>query len=223
MSKILPILFSPPMVQSILEGRKTMTRREVKRKKAEVAGLLYLLDAPEEFMGDKDTYKRELIRVGAKYEVGDVLWVRETWANLMGLVGEELTPQPIGYKYKADSPGYIGSKWKPFIFMPKEACRIFLEVTGVKVERLQDITEEDAAREGVERDELWINGLFTSAVYKDYTCPQLTDRAEWFSKAYYSFQTLWKSINGKESWDQNPFVFCYTFKRVDKPTGFGQI
>jgi hypothetical protein len=101
----------------------------------------------------------------------------------------------------------IWPSWKPSIFMPKAACRIFLEITDVKVERLQDISEEDAINEGVE--------LLPNNRYKYYL-------SEYFDciNAVHSFQTLWKSINGAESWEANPFVWAIEFKQITKPENF---
>lgn len=90
--------------------------------------------------------------------------------------------------YKADYPNLKIPKWKPGIHMPKEACRIFLKVTEVKVESLQDISQEDAKAEGVLRVDL--------------------------------FRDLWKSINGPESWESNPWVWVISFERIKKPENF---
>jgi hypothetical protein len=180
--KFIPILFSTPMVQAIIDGRKTQTRRVVKDKAGDV----------------KCPYGKE----------GDVLWVRETWAEL---------PNPDCFgKYLYKSMGDTAEKWKPSIFMPKEACRIFLRVKSVRVERLQDISEDDAKEEGVES---WINERLASkpVLYKNYE----GDSAAWYcSKAVTSFETLWQSINGVDSWEANPYVWVIEFERIEKPNNF---
>lgn len=136
-----------------------------------------------------------------KYNEGDILWVRETWAKT-----------EIGFVYKAKTCGNDKPKngWKPSIFMPKEAARFFLKVTGVKAERLQDISREDAIAEGIER--------FDDATfwYKNY----LNQPLPGCSNPITSFQTLWMSINGVESWQSNPWVWVYEFKKIAKPTNW---
>lgn len=156
MSRVLPILFNIDMVRAILDGQKTVTRRVVKQ--------------PYYVEGDEND-KRTLIAVrtapkgsklarqignmpypDAPYKIGDILYVRETWRRLS-------THPNAGYEYAADwSPKYFDNsrrpeagnngKWHPSIHMPKEAARIWLKVTDVRVERLQDITEEQAQMEG---------------------------------------------------------------------------
>lgn len=182
MKKFKPILFSTPMVQAILYGRKTQTRRTIKPQ-------------PQTAQHGKVLYKDRELTINslvnhAPIQKGDILWVRETFKllNPYGL------PQ---YKYKADWDTYntgVELKWKPGVFMPKSASRIFLSVVGVRVERLQDISDTDAIAEGVE---------------------QHSDIG-----AIWSFQSLWESINGQKSWTENPWVWVYDFKRIEKPENF---
>jgi hypothetical protein len=218
--KIIPVLFSTPMVQAILEESKTMTRRVVKSKTA-----LEWLE-PEMFTpAYVANPENNLCPYG---KPGDVLWVRETWAQW----------NEGGYVYKAD--GFIErygawerdtpkkfhdvervEKWKPSLFMPKTACRIFLEVTDVRVERLQDISEEDAIKEGILSYECEVIGRR----YKDYL-----ENAKGYGHpdhdyptvgvAVTSFSTLWRKINGEQSWWDNPWVWAVSFKRISKPENF---
>ncbi|MBC7847234.1 MAG: hypothetical protein H7Y10_12155 [Flavobacterium sp.] len=191
-TKYHPILFSTPMVQAILEGRKTQTRRIVKYP-LQLKGWLVSIGESEnpppiEF---------------CPYEVGDVLWVRETFAEW----------PKVMFQYKAST--HIGSeigKWKPSIFMPKEACRIFLKLKQIRVERLQDISEEDAIAEGVIS---FFNPLFQETRFKDYMISYSECR-----EASRSFCSLWESINGLNSWNQNPFVWVYEFEQIEKPNDF---
>ncbi len=165
-----PILFSELMVQAILDGRKTMTRRVMKVQ-------------PEAFCGG---VMRPLLTTCPYGWIGDHLWVRETWAY------DE--PQVI-YRcgYNGDKPP--SGKWKPSIFMPRCASRITLEITGVRVERLQDITEEDAVKEGFE----------TTA--SSFNCSGLFAREH--------FMNLWDFINGKKyPWSANPWVWVIEYKRI---------
>lgn len=166
MAKERPIIFSTPMVQAILQGRKTQTRRVVKR--------------PEVSM-QKCPYGQP----------GDVLWVRESFYPATN------TP----FIYKAD--GWVGDNtWKPSIHMPKDAARIWLKLTDVKVERLQDIAEADAIAEGIE-----IIDQEGQKVYRRYDGYYTVTPS-----AYVSYWSLWASINGEESWLANPWVWVLSFE-----------
>jgi len=219
--KYIPLLFSTPMVQAILDGRKTQTRRIVKKGTA----LDWLNDGfTTEFVADPDN---NMCPYG---KIGDVLWVRETFHkhedSIQGSYayseGEKVKYPPHilenGIRwcvdFKADYPK-SSLKWKPSLFMPKSACRIFLEVVSVKVERLQEISEDDAIQEGVEfHKPVPGDGL---TVWKNYTSEQTPFYGD---NAKLSFQKLWQSINGADSWEANPFVWVIEFKRIDKPETF---
>jgi hypothetical protein len=182
-----PILFSGPMVQAILEGRKTQTRRLVNAR------------GFHDFEGDQDNDGWPLApakstgclaRLPATYgTAGDRLWVRETWG------GDIL----CGFAYRADHPDWpcfqgdgeqADSPWRPSIHMPKEASRLTLEVTGVRVEPLQSISERDACAEGM-----------GSPITRDCKVPQ--------------FAALWDAINGERApWASNPWVWVIEFRRL---------
>ena len=136
-----PILFSTQMVQAIIEGRKTQTRRVIKTPPCEVHehGDTVSVTKPRKF-----AYEYCRLHPYAPIEIGDILWVRETWANTCAL-------SPKLWAYKADNiPGAnLIIDWKSPLFMPKAAARIFLRATDVRVERLQDISPYDACCEGV--------------------------------------------------------------------------
>lgn len=217
-----PILFSTPMVQAILQGRKTMTRRIIKDSyngcwtnggphpcpnepivmiPGEVIESPIEGEEPIVIEGNKvqaHFFCSTMDKV-AKCSFGkpdDVLWVRETfswdWKNY-----PERTDKY--YYYKATTDDYYlasGEKWKPSIFMPKEACRIWLKIKTVRVERLHDISEEDAIAEGVE----------TLGLYPGYNVSSMG-----------KFNGLWVNINGTESWDANPWVWVIEFERTSKP------
>lgn len=152
MKKEIPILFMTEMVQSILADNKTLTRRLCQYNKAY-----------EIFHNGKRQVEAEKSLANlkpCKYKVGDILWVKETYLKVFTPKGDF-----SNYAYKADNdPLHSIIKWKPSLFMPKEASRIKLKITDIKVERLQEITEEDAIREGVKSKDsfksLWtkING-----------------------------------------------------------------
>lgn len=201
-----PILFSTPMVQAILDGRKTMTRRVVKG-----TALDWLTNGfTPEFICDEGN------RAIQKYSLGDILWVRETFAPYVISDFDGSGNDKCTWIYKADGAEsqdildcMEDATWKPSIHMPKSACRIFLEVVSVKVERLQDITEEDAIAEGIESE--WDGN---ATWYKDYV-----NKNNMLKQApINSFQSLWNKINGENSWSANPWVWVVEFKRIEKPT-----
>lgn len=203
--KTKPILFSIEMVKALLDGRKTQTRRIVKFKYQNLEFLGFII-------GDSKrngyAYFRNILSeyefVKPKYTIGDILWVRETYC-LSKTIGSGFM-----YKEKVLKESSLIPKWKPSIFMPKAACRIFLEVTAVKIERVQDISEADAIAEGIKA-----LGFSHPHRYKDY----LNQGKFWYSP-WQSFRSLWKSINGKDSWEENPFVWVYEFKKVERPINF---
>jgi len=168
-----PILFKDPMVRAILDNKQTQTRR-----------------------------------INFKCQVGDLLWVRETWCRpFCDLRNTSLRGKLRVIEYRADvtrerflvggniRPSERDFRWHPSIFMPKRLARLWLEVTAVRRERLQDITDDDARAEGVEPENAEVN------------CP---------GGAYVNgFCDLWDSINAKrgDGWDRNPMVDVITFKR----------
>ena len=220
--KFIPILFSTPMVQAIIEGRKSMTRRVMKPQP-------YLEDGSTIWSYSKDSFgslppnKMTESPFGFKCpygQVGDVLWVREKTCYVMIehahdlLVGFRERRQIIyGTDFHEDWMKYAKEKylykWEPSLFMPKAACRIFLKITDIRVERLQDITEQDAVGEGIEEAEF--DNVNKCRVFKHYGYQNaVTDAKD-------SFQSLWHSINGEESWNANPWVWVVEFKKVVKP------
>ena len=151
-----PILFSTEMVQAILEGRKTQTRRlhgldEIKKNPNDWTFYYFSKDDKRTFahFRKQEDNKIKSIFGTSPYQIGDILWVRETFFNCSSFKEYPLFSEIKGnFCYKTND--FIGChKWKPSIYMPKKAARIFLEVTNVRVERLQDISEEDVIAEGV--------------------------------------------------------------------------
>lgn len=186
-----PILFSAPMVRAILDGRKTVTRRVMNPQLH-----CYEHGKPVVYCGPKGSGKTKEV-VCPYGTVGDRLWVRETWAaaptrNLTKPT--ELTPGEF-IEYRATYSNDSHFVWRPSIFMPRWASRITLEITWVRVERLQDITHHDALEEGVDYD-----------VSKEDGAP------------LQRFKKLWHEINGKTyPWDTSPWVWVVSFRRVEAP------
>lgn len=200
MNKFHPILYSTQMVQAIFEGRKIMTRRKVKLSFHPDTVYVTRIHPFEDIYLPYDKFDRTTGNgIKCPYgNVGDVLWVRETFSNI-GLTKNI-------YTYKADFPNATW-KWKPSIFMPKAACRLFLEITEVRIERLHEISEEDAISEGILIDEEGMECYdYENKIYRLW--PQG------------SFESLWQKINGAESWNANPFVWVISFKQIDKPINF---
>lgn len=202
-----PILFQADMVNAILEGRKTQTRRIVKPTKDRNGSGCHL--APCEIAGEVNGGDYALCPYG---QPGDRLWVRE---NFLYLMHGDVTAGDIKYCASIDSRSAAGSKnpgywWRkrPSIHMPRWASRITLEIVSVRVERLQDISEADAMAEGIEPPE---NGT-----YRDYGVkPEDNEGYDYCSTAIDSYKTLWQTINGFDSWDANPWVWVVEFRRIE--------
>ena len=186
-----PILFNTENVRALLEGRKTVTRRVVKPQP---------LDKPMVFNDDEEGInivchiagKEVLYNYFPPYQPGDILWVRETWAKSMAGT----------FMYRADDKAIMVERWHPSIHMPREAARIFLRVTGVRVERLQDINGLHAKEEGCE-GYVHINPLYG------------------FPETVHNFKTLWDSTlkpadRPVYGWDANPWVWVIEFERISK-------
>lgn len=215
--KIRPILFSTPMVQALLDGRKTMTRRVVKPQPFEGCNFVGMIERYPEMKqgyywsngiaGDLQGFYPGIGEsIFCPYgEVGDILWVRETYKY------KELDrfSKAISYRYLADDPDARSTtnRFKPSLLMPKVACRIWLKVVGVRVERLREITKEDAKAEGVKQ--------FVSGHWKDYS-----NLVSNFDSSIGSFASLWISINGIGSWHANPWVWVVEFERCERPEGW---
>ncbi len=156
---------------------------------------------------------RELCPYG---KTGDLLWVRETWMDLRG-TGIEHRPTPDSpirrYAYGADSPRGshsdevrkdYGLKWRPSIFMPRRASRLTLRITDVRVQRLQDISEDDALAEGIDVGAM---NAANCASFRAGTHNRLLA---------FEYRSLWESINGAGSWDANPWVWALTFDVIQR-------
>jgi hypothetical protein len=206
-----PILFSTPMVQAILEGRKTMTRRVVKFPKDFDGKDVFLNGSIGlKYSRNDGTVQRLLCPYG---QIGDKLWVREKFCltqpfdpdtYYFGYADRGHSVEPASSKYDYSSP----HEWKPSIHMPREACRILLENTNIRVEKLQDISEGDAINEGIEpkysRIEQDPQVCYSYGASNGHVCSTATS----------AFELLWEKINGTGSWNKNPLVWVIEFKRV---------
>lgn len=206
MKKERPILFNTEMVRAVESGIKSQTRRIAKTQPTKGLHLhvskALVLDGTERetwIYSHKDGLHCQ--EVTCPYgSVGDLLWVREKWRPLIDCrTGIEVRPD-----YYAESPeGFhkmYPSKWKPSIHMKKIHTRIWLEITNVRLEQLQTITEADAIAEGITRYESEMEGVET----------------DWLS-AKYGFEILWKEIYGDFCWGLSPWVWVVEFKRIEKP------
>lgn len=232
------MLFSGPMVRALLDGTKSQTRRIVSDSNTQGNWKASDYDLSQAWVdpgpspaGNPGPYLKARVTRAALKEAGwtegdeivdrlyprvfpgDAIWVRETWK------AEERGDLSDGIRYRADNHfqqiantpsaanlwidaydnGKHGDKWRPSIFMPRWASRITLKVTDVRVQRLQRISEEDAIAEGVS----WAPGEQEQNVRK-WAVSQ---------SARMRYADLWDSINGDESWNANPYVWCYTFVR----------
>lgn len=186
------------MVWALLAGRKTQTRRIIKPqppKGARYSGVHYASDEPDSWFFNTP---HGGFKVRRTYEEGDWLYVRENWRPIHS------ADPSRGAQYRADV-GFDQTKWKPSIHMPRWASRLTLIVTGAKVERLQDISDEDAVAEGVIEDDGEVPGIwycpggYTYGVKRHGATP-----AE-------AFRYLWEAINGPDAWDANPWVVAVSF------------
>ena len=195
---IKPILFNTEMVRANLDGRKSCTRRLVKGFVPDNAIWGYTAFTPKGYISCRGTfadgYGEKFFKL--PYQPGDILYVRETWKKA-----------PNGYYYYEDwQRNDIAdvTKWKPSIHMPKEAARIWLKVTDVRVERLQEITEVGIQKEGVEVDPKECAGKF-----------------DFISELFLLFQRLWNSTIKKSDldrygWNASPWVWVIEFERCEK-------
>lgn len=209
-----PILFSGEMVRAIIDGRKTQTRRICKKEvQFDTNGDPFFF-VPENAIDDESFGKWVGIDEYSPHgRVGDRLWVRENFRFLKSHDRQSpssLSPISVVF-YESDAVISIpcdAGRMRPSIHMPRWASRITLEITDIRVERLQDITECDAIAEGVER----VNqcGILRCCGYKDHT-----GNRGGFMHAKKSFETLWDSINADRApWSSNPWVWVIEFKRI---------
>ena len=232
MRRVLPILFNTEMVRAILDGRKTCTRRICKDANE------YTVPDMDFYNADRRTYavhnfadKEQMEQLSIAERTcpicpGDTLYVRETWHKYIKRVGDGKnchSAEFYGYKASVANSEDANEPWKPSIYMPKEAARIWLKVTDVRVERLQDITEDQTEEEGflftppclhlTGENYCDIDGPCTSEIkYCDMGAGELFGTVLWNS-------TIKKSDLDRYGWDANPWVWVIGFERCEKPEG----
>ena len=213
---IKPILFNTEMVRAILDGRKTCTRRVVKTRRKDACGFYVTRYSDGSFAGiyeydeDERMFENSLI---PPYKPGDILYVRETWHRYTKRVGEGgkcHLEERYGYKASIENSEDADEPWRPSIHMPKEAARIWLKVTDVRVERLQECGEGwclDIEKEGIVTPQNPILYISDDAFHEAL-------RLE-FQKVWDS--TIKKSDRDRYGWQANPYVWKIEFERCKKP------
>lgn len=212
-----PILFNTEMVQAILAGRKTVTRRIVKNIPE---GTHRIERDHEKWIACFGAYDAGIFYDYEKpirpqpYEIGDILYVRETWHKYSKRVGKGEACRLetfYGYKASVQNSEDAAEKWKPSIHMPKEAARIFLRVTGVHVERLQDMPHDGAQKEGI-------------YFLEDCGFTWEKDPHIFLRTPMSSMELLWDLTYKKQNyawrWEANPWVWVIEFERCEKPVEY---
>lgn len=199
-----PIIFSVPMIKALLSGQKTMTRRIIGMSEYDFVRIVN----EAEVIDEKTEDEKKIFGTIAEFQqdneigyyikcpygkIGDYLWVRESFAPI----------QKKSYIYKATETSLTQVKWKPPLFMPKAACRLWLKIVGIKVARIQSTTYQDILNEGWDAK--------TSQPFTDRTAGE--DANDWW-------KYLWTKINGKESWEENDWVWVIEFEKCARPNWF---
>ena len=207
------ILFKAEMVRATIEHRKKQTRRLQGLDEINLCPLDWKFEWADcikniwtfnqiSTISEQSLKDRDFNQVQLKCPYGvvrDQLWVRETFNYYSCDCHEPCSHS--GWVYRADEKHYNDDKWKPSLFMPRAASRITLEITDIRVERLNEISEADAIAEGVEK---WPDGNF-----KAYG-----KHAGKYERAVDSYASLWESINGDGSWSKNPYCWVVEFKMI---------
>ena len=205
MSRVKPILFNTDMVRAILDGRKTVTRQAVK---PQPQGYFEVNDNPL-YIYDMSFGNG---RIYPPYQQDDIMYVKETWHKYKKRIGKGKScymAEFYGYKASIANSEDSDEKWRPSIHMPKEAVRIWLKVIGVRVERLQDITEKQAKAEGFEP----VMSTKDSSFYTPWQGPPVEN-----FKYFWNY-TIKKKDLPLYGWNANPWVWVIEFERCEKPEG----
>ncbi|MEY0960525.1 MULTISPECIES: hypothetical protein [Providencia] len=193
------IIFNSEMVRAILDGRKTQTRRIINPQPelTQKSGFKWKGGLFGAGSDDRETNRNFAHKNCPLGKIGDRLWVRETFQA--GLCTESTFAYKATHKPSDLEEGWDEIiKWRPSIHMPRFASRITLEITNVRVERLQSISEEDAKAEGFDNSQ-----------------SDAANSIGWFEKSIRAFRRAWENIYGTEGWDSNPWVWVIEFKKVE--------
>ena len=218
-----PILFSGPMVRAILAGNKTQTRRVVK---GPISDWLNNANGSHKVMDGKVfNYSFDEHLGNCPYgQPGDRLWVREAWSSdfahhyphdRVWYAADDDRRHDIEVRkgvrgiYSPESQQFVPFRWRPSIHMPRSACRLVLEVIGVRVERLQAISYEDGLAEGAFDPRMFWGSEFDHV--DGESADELARRLQWPQRA---FRELWCKINGPDAWGANPWVWVVEFRRI---------
>ena len=194
------MIFNAEMVRAILDGRKTQTRRPIKWKQTRFTEIGEREDGSKWPWSEDAEHACDFWHPCPFGAVGDRIWVRETWARY----NIDQNSHDIAYRATTPEDWPEDGRWRPSIHMPRWASRILLEITDVRVERLNAISEEDARAEGIID-----GGCLNCGEPEPCGCanpePDATD----------AFAYLWQSIYGQENWNANPWVWVISFERIE--------
>lgn len=215
------ILFNTEMVRAILDGKKSCTRRLVKTRRKDACGFYVTRrKADGLFAGIYEYDENESMfdnQLEPPYQPGDIIYVRETWHKYIKRVGEGQNchlAEFYGYKASVANSEDAGEPWHPSIHMPKEAARIWLKVTDVRVEHLNDMTNDDALKEGAEGTRCDHAGAGA------YGCTDCMNTG-WLEPPILEFMQIWNSTIKKSDldrygWNASPWVWVIEFERCEK-------
>ncbi len=216
--KAVPMIFNTETVKALLDGRKTVTRRPTKKEVTYSENGGFCCDGYMFGIGFtyKETMKNFVNSKHAPCKVGDLIWVRETFCHQPCANAPELTVYKSGYpqlelsRYESImSESEI--KWTRSIHMPRWASRLTLRVTDVRIERVQDITQEQAKKEGIRYH--WLYNEWGGLEAHPYSRPNASIW-RWYKQAVTAFERLWNSIYS--NWDENPYVWVIEFEVIRK-------
>lgn len=227
-----PLLMKGPLVRATLEGRKTQTRRPVKTESLPDPGFVWAECLCREIDPSDTPCPTCLARFPGIPEAGDRLWVRETWD---WRDWQSMANRKVRIAYAADGAQvdtiapcdwnpvvYNAARWHPSIHMPRWACRLVLPLVSVRVERVQDITEEDARAEGVPHnsdrpiDKSWCATCLGHGIVERFALGTASiDDCSECNTAKTLFRNCWISIYGQQSWDANPWVWVAEWKEIE--------
>lgn len=235
-----PILFNASMVRAVRDNRKTQTRRPIEpQPPLRFSRVVVMPLSGEASWRDDHAFEswpkcEGKLWARSQYVPGDILWVRETWADGIGRpIYRADWGEPVGDNYpahpdakwlselqRACGADVCKHEWRPSIHMPRWACREWLRVTNTRAERVQDITEEDAKAEGVQTERDYYGGDVPLMCQGSVAWHRYDERPCAAVSARHSFETLWDSTYGPGAWDRNGWVWAYTFERTAKPEGW---